>query len=334
MEPLVEVVRGGLVESIHYGEVATCDACGALRAWVGDPERVVYWRSSAKPIQALSVVQSGAADRFEFSAQELAICCGSHFGSAAHVATVLGIVEKLGLDESALQCGTHEPVDTAERNRLIREGLAPTPAHNNCSGKHAGMLATTVALGADTACYLEPTEPVQQMILRNMSVLSGVAPHDILLGTDGCGAPIHGMSLRAMATAFARLMCPDDLPRDVRIAAGRNVAAMAAAPVMVNGEGTFTSDLLEVAAARVTLKGGAEGLFVVGLDDGRGVAIRTVDGSHRGHGAAILRVLRLLGALEPDMAEALAKYECETLRNCQGDAVGEIRAAAFELQVA
>jgi L-asparaginase II len=334
MEALVEVIRGGLVESIHYGEVAVCDATGGLRAWAGDPGRVVYWRSSAKPIQALSVVQSGAADQFGFTADELAICCGSHFGSAAHVATVLSILAKLGLEESALQCGTHEPVDTAERNRLIRAGLAPTPAHNNCSGKHAGMLATTMAVEADVSRYLEPSEPAQQMILRNMSVLSAVAPHGILLGTDGCGAPIHGMSLQAMATAFARFMRPDEVPADVRVAAGRCVAAMAAAPVMVNGEGTFTSDLLEVAAARVTLKGGAEGLFVVGLDDGRGVAIRTVDGSHRGHGAAVLRVLRLLGALEPDMAEALAKYECETLRNCRGEAVGEIRAAAFELQTA
>lgn len=334
MQPLVEVTRGGLLESVHWGHIAVCDASGALRAFVGDPQLLIYWRSSAKPLQALPVIQSGAADRFGLTPAEIAICCGSHFGAAEHVATVRSLLARLGLDESALQCGTHEPFDATERHRLIREGLSPSPAHNNCSGKHSGMLATTCALEADVAGYLDPAAPVQQMILRDMSLLSGVAPQDILLGTDGCGAPIHGMPLRSMATAFARLMCPDDLPDDLRSACGRIVAAMAAEPVMVSGRDTFTSDLLEVAAARLAIKGGAEGLYVFGLADGRGVAIRTVDGSHRGHASIVLRCLRLLGALESDIAAAVGHYETEVLHNCRGEEVGAIRAAAFEFQSA
>ncbi len=332
MQPLVEVTRGGIVECTHYGSIAVCDAEGDLLGAVGDPEHVVFWRSSAKPIQALTVVQSGAADRFNFTDKELAVCCASHCGSAEHVATVLGILDKIGLGEEALQCGTHMPGDAAERDRLIRANLPPGPAHNNCSGKHAGKLAATVALGADPGSYLSLDHPVQQSILRNMSALCGVPKEQFHIGVDGCGAPVHGTSLRAMATAFARLCRPEQMPREIREAAPRIIAAMGREPVMVSGKGSFNSDLLAAYAGKMVAKGGAEGLFVVGLTpNGLGFATRTVDGSHRGQSTVVLSVLERLGKVDEGVRRNLAGHFEQTVRNCHGADIGQIRAAEFSI---
>ncbi|MBD3292906.1 MAG: asparaginase, partial [Armatimonadia bacterium] len=172
--PLATVSRDDVIESTHYGRVAICQADGRLLASAGNPEGVQFWRSSSKPIQALGVVTSGAADQFEFTQKELSVCCASHSGSAEHVATVRGILEKLGLSESELNCGAHWPGDTEERNRLIREGEEPSQLHNNCSGKHAGMLATARALDAPTEGYLDFEHPVQRMISVNLALLSNV----------------------------------------------------------------------------------------------------------------------------------------------------------------
>jgi len=330
MEPLVHVTRGELIECIHYGDIAVCDYEGRLVGAVGDPGRTIYWRSAAKPIQALAVVQSGAADKFEFTAKELSICCASHCGSADHVATVRGILAKIGLDESVLQCGTHWPGDTDERNRLIRAGQQPLPVHNNCSGKHSGKLATTVTLGADPAEYLQIESPVQQAILGNMSALSGVPREEIIISVDGCTAPIHGMPLQAMATAYARLSRPEGMPEEIQQAAPRIIAAMAAQPVMVSGKGSFNTELLAAYQGRVVAKGGAEGLFVLGLTDiGIGVAVRTTDGSSRGQSSVVLRVLEQLGMVDDTVRAALARHFSPAVTNCRNEPIGEIRSAEF-----
>ena len=330
-EALAHVTRGDLIECIHYGDLAVCDATGKLIASVGDPSRRVYWRSSAKPIQALGVVQSGAADRFAFTARELSVCCASHSGSAEHVETVRGILAKIGLDETALQCGTHWSGDTAERNRLIKADASPSPVHNNCSGKHSGMLASCVAWGADPGSYLALDHPVQKRIYENLSVLSGVPVADIPCSVDGCGAPTHAMSLQAMATAFARLAWPDDMPEPIQQAAPRIVAATAAEPVMVSSRGSFNSLLLEAGMGRIVAKGGAEGLFVLGLTaHGLGIAVRTSDGNGRCHPPVVLHLLASLGCLERDLGEALADFVRPKITNCHGVTVGEIR-PAFEL---
>lgn len=326
--PLVHVTRGPIVESVHYGALAVCHADGNVLMARGDIERPYYWRSSAKPVQALCVIQSGAADRFSFTAREIAICCASHHGSAEHVAAARRVLQKAGLDESALQCGTHWPGDTAERDRLIKADLQPTPLHNNCSGKHSGMLASTVALGADPATYLQLDQPVQQAILANMSALSGVPREDIIVAVDGCGAPVHGMGLRAMATAFARLCFPDDMPPAIQAAAPRIIAAMAAEPEMISGRGDFNADLLAAYQGRLVAKSGAEGLMMVGLTDrGLGLAMRAIDGSHRGLPAAMMELLARLGATDDAVLEALAGYVRPQNRNCRDDVIGEIRPA-------
>src|SRR5947209_13103522 len=206
--PLVEVRRGLIVESRHRGHVAAATGAGNLVAFIGEPETVTYLRSSAKPFQALPLVTSGAADRFGFVEAELAVACGSHSGQDLHAETVAGMLRKIGLDESFLKCGVHEPFDRETAGRLRARGESPGALRNNCSGKHTGMLALALHLGAPPETYDRAGGPVQQAILRAVSLLSGVAPEDMILGTDGCGVPVFGMPVRAMALMYARLAAP------------------------------------------------------------------------------------------------------------------------------
>ncbi len=329
---LAHVTRDGVVESTHYGRVAVCSPDGRLLASAGDPDGVQFWRSSSKPIQALSVVTSGAADRFGLTEHELAVCCASHSGSAMHVATVRGLLDKLGLDESALQCGTHWPGDTAERDRLIREGREPSPPYNNCSGKHSGMLATCLALGADPATYLEREHPVQCLIATHLSLLSGVPTEQFAVGRDGCGAPTAAMPLVAMARAFARLVAPVGMPGEVREAVARVRAAMAAAPEMVSAPGSFNTELMACTGGGVIAKGGAEGLFCM-ASRGRevGIAFKVADGSGRAHAPVAMALLCAAKVELPD--ELVKRFARPEVTNCHGDVVGHVEPADVKLEM-
>ncbi len=329
---LAHVTRGDLVESTHYGDIAICDAGAAMLWQVGEPAVRCYFRSSAKPIQALTVVLSGAAQRFEFSSQELAICCASHCGSAAHIETVRGILAKLGLAESALDCGAQEPSDAEERARLAGEHAEPLAVHNNCSGKHAGMLAAAVAMGAPVDDYLNIEHPVQRSILANTSLLTGLDEGVFVIGVDGCGAPTIGVPLAAIATSFARLTSSTELPLEVAEACAQVCEAMAAAPEMVSGEGSFNTELLAEAGGALTAKGGAEGLFACGLlGQGLGIAFSISDGSSRSHRVILMRILDLLateGVLVPALPE---DWRQEPVTNCHQRDVGQMMAADFDL---
>lgn len=326
--PLATVSRDGLIESTHLGDLAITDATGRLVASVGDPGRWLYYRSSGKPLQALGVVQSGAAERFGFTPAELAICCASHSGSAAHVQTVLGILSRLGLRVEDFACGVHDPGDAEERRRLLLAGEKPSPLHNNCSGKHVGMLATALALGAPVAGYLHLDHPVQRLINRNLELATGVAQEQFHFGADGCGAPTVGLPLQAIATSFARLANPQDMPEDFRTAAERITAAMAAAPEMVSSAGSFNSELLAAGEGRIVIKGGAEGLYALAVKDERrlGIAIKMSDGSFRAQSPVVLRVLEKLGALTDAARERLEPHFAPVIRNCHGAMVGNIEA--------
>lgn len=325
--PLATVARDGLVECTHLGDVAVCDYTGRLLWQAGHPDRRAYFRSACKPLQALPVVLSGAADQFALTETELAVCCASHSGSRAHVLTVAGILEKLGLDETALACGTHMPGDADESRRLIRAGEEPSPLHNNCSGKHAGMLATACALGAPVAGYLAREHPVQQLIHHQVALATGVPESEFQYGTDGCGALTVGVTLRAMATAFARLANPKDMPADFGAAARRVISAMATAPAMVSAPRAFNSDLLDIGNGHLVAKGGAEGLFLVGIVDprGLGVAVKTADGSFRPMAPVLVPLLRQLGGLSDAAVEALATHAQPQIRNCHGTLVGTVK---------
>ncbi|MBD3291431.1 MAG: asparaginase, partial [Armatimonadia bacterium] len=284
------------------------------------------------PIQALGVVTSGAADQFEFTQKELSVCCASHSGSAEHVATVRGILETLGLSESDLNCGAHWPGDTDERNRLIREGEEPSQLHNNCSGKHAGMLATARALDAPTEGYLDFEHPVQRMISVKLALLSNVMEEEFAVGRDGCGAPTVAMPLAAMARAFARLASPDELADNLPEAARRVCDAMAAEPVMVSAKGSFNTELLRLGGGDIVAKGGAEGLFCMASHSrGVGIALKSSDGSSRAHPPAVIALMRRAKLDVP--GELAQRFERIPVTNCHGDTVGHVEAAGIELDM-
>jgi L-asparaginase II len=323
---LATVTRNGIVESTHLGDMVVCDVHGHIMSSAGDPERVCYYRSSGKPLQALSVVMSGAADQFALTETELAICCASHHGCRAHVLTVAGVLEKLGLDETALLCGVHEPSDTAERNRLIKAGEAPSPLHNNCSGKHAGMLATALALGAPAGNYLDLDHPVQRHIAANLALATGMPADQFHFAPDGCGAPVLAAPLSAMATSYARLANPANMPPDFAAAARRIGQAMATAPEMISAPRAFNSDLLDAGNGHLVAKGGAEGLMCVGIVDprGLGLAVKAADGAFRALAPVTIALLRELGALSDAQVETLGSHARAPIANCHGVLVGAV----------
>src|SRR3990170_3645099 len=330
--PLVEVNRGSYAEAVHYGAIAVVDAQGSLVAHAGDPDLVTYLRSSAKPFQLLPLVESGGADRFGFNDKELAVMPASHSGEPRHLEAVRGTLEKIGLDESALQCGVHWPL-SEESARVLREaGREPAPIYNNCSGKHTGMLAQCAARGLSTHDYLDPRHPIQVTILETLAALCHVDSGAIGVGIDGCSAPCFAIPLRACALAFACLADPFGLPEPRRSAIQRVVRAMMAYPEMVGGEGRLDTDLMRAAQGRLICKGGAEGYHGIGVvKGGLGIAIKIVDGNgQRAGGPAAIEALRQMGILDGGEVELLRKHYRPAVRNHRGLEVGEVR-PVFEL---
>jgi L-asparaginase II len=339
--PLAEVRRGPIVESRHRGHVAAVDGDGNLVASLGEPETVTYLRSSAKPHQAVPLIASGAADRFQLNDREIAIVCGSHSGQATHAETVAAMLGKLGLGEDALKCGVHVPFD-AETARALRErGERPSVLQNNCSGKHTGMLALALYLEAPTETYDLPDNPVQQANLRTVSLFSGIPAGQIVLGVDGCGVPVFGLPVRAMALMYARLVSPPaDFDEMTREACARIVAAMGRYPEMVGGTvERFDTEVMRATGGRVISKVGAEGVYTAGVlpserwPKGLGLAFKIDDGEdRRARPTVAIESLRQLGVLSGDAISALAPYASFPIRNHRGDFVGEIK-PSFKLQL-
>ena len=338
---LVEVWRGPIIEARHSGHLIALDGSGIDICSLGSPQSVTYLRSSGKPFQALPLITSGAADRFGFTEGEVAIACGSHNGEPIHVQTVRSMLQKTGLDESALKCGVHEPYSVDVARELIRKGEQPTPIQNNCSGKHAAMLALAKHVNAPTETYDELENPVQQMILQAVSEFSGVPVKDIAIGIDGCGVPVFGISVRAMALMYARLVSPPmTLTAEARDACKRIVAAMVAYPEMIGGtRDRLDTELIRAAAGKLISKIGAEGVYTVGVlpsaawPHGIGFALKVEDGDDkRARPPAVIEALRQLGVLSQEDLEILSKYSPEIITNRRGERVGETR-AAFKLDI-
>ena len=334
--PLVEVWRGRVVESRHRGHVAAVTGDGRLVAQAGEPETVTYLRSSAKPFQALPLLTIGAAERFRLDEAEVAVACGSHSGEDVHAETVARMLEKIGLDESFLKCGVHEPYDLATAERLRERGEKPTALRNNCSGKHTGMLALAVHLGARPEEYDHADSPVQQAILRAVSRFSGLPTEEIAVGTDGCGVPVFGMSVRSMALMYARLASPPtDFDEETRRACARITNAMTAHPEMVGGtRERFDTEVMRACAGRVVSKIGAEGVYTAGVlpyerwPRGLGLAFKIEDGEDRRARSTIaIECLRQLDVLNEDARKALKPYASFPVKNHRGENVGEIRAS-------
>jgi len=315
--------RAGLVEAVHDVRVAVWRD----ETTVNDGD-VTFLRSAAKPVQALACLVTGAADRFGFTVPEVALACASHNGEPFHIDAARCMLRKAGVDEDALLCGAHPPVYAESAAQLVREGTTPSAIHNNCSGKHAAMLAACVAEGWPTEDYIAPDHPLQQLNRRHVAQFSGVPSDEIVIGIDGCSAPVFGMPLMGAARLIAGIALPEraGLPDALATAARRASDAMAAAPEMVGGTGRSDTDLMRATESRVVSKVGAEGLWSMGLrDTGVGVAVKSADGSSDAARRAGLAVLRLMGAIDDDAWTALEPHHSPIRRNHRDLDVGRIR---------
>jgi len=326
---VVEVTRGGMVESRHRAAVAVVDPDGKVVHGWGDIERPVYGRSAIKPLQALPLIETGAADRFRVSVAETALACASHSGEPRHVELVGAWLARIGCDVADLECGSHLPYHEASLEALLRSGRHPDATYNNCSGKHSGFLSTARHLGEPTKGYIRYEHPVQQRILGTLEQMCGLRLGDAPRGVDGCGIPVIGIPLGNFAMAMARLADPSDLPPARAAAAQRILAAMAAEPFLVAGTGRFCTKVMEVIGKKVVLKTGAEGVYAAALPTlGLGVAIKVDDGAGRAAEAAMGKVLRHLRLLTADEERALADALTPPIRNRVGLETGRVRPAS------
>jgi L-asparaginase II len=341
-EPLVEVRRGGITESRHRGHIVGVLPDGETVALLGMPETVTYLRSSAKPHQAIPLIASGAADRFGFDEREIALACASHSGEAVHVEVAGSMLNKIGLGPDALKCGVHEPFSLEAADELRAKGEAPSVLHNNCSGKHAGMLALALHLGAPIETYHQSENPVQLAIGKVVSQFSGIDILDIAIGVDGCGVPVFGITVKAMALMYARLVSPPaEFDEQTRNACARIVAAMMAYPELIGGtKDRLDTEIMEAAKGRLVSKVGAEGVYTVGIlpspewPKGLGLAFKIEDGDDkRARPVVVIESLRQLGILKDESLEAVARYAFFPVLNRAGDVVGEVT-AGFKLNVA
>jgi len=264
MQPLLELLRGGIVEATHTGSIAVVDASGKILFAYGDPNKIAFLRSSAKPFQALPFVEHGGVEHFHYAQKELAISCASHETSAMHLQTVRALQQKIGIEERALQCGPHLPGDAAYLRVVIQQNIQPTANFNNCSGKHTSMLAYAKMRGLPLETYLNNDHPIQQEILQTISEMCKIEKDKITLGVDGCSAPNFAMPLYHAALGMARLCDPQDLPAQRADACGKITSAMTAHPEMVSNYGEFDCELMKTAQGKIITKRGAEGFQIIG----------------------------------------------------------------------
>jgi L-asparaginase II len=318
--PLVRVERGEVEEAIHLGHLAVADAAGQLQASLGDPEHLTYFRSCAKPFQALGSLASGVIARLQLNAEHIAVIAASHNGEARHVEVVRDLLAHAGVPESTLQCGAHWPYYEPAASAVRRQLEEPLAIFNNCSGKHAGMLAAARVMGAPLETYLEPTHPVQQRIKAVIEAFSGCPASATPYGIDGCSAPNAALPLSAMARSFASLVVSNDqLPRTI-------VEAMTQHPYLVGGTDRFDTRLMEVTGGRLLAKGGAAGAHCTANRRlGLGLAVKLDSGDGTWAGVAVMAALEQLGWLEPEEREALDSFARPMLRNHKRLAVGRVR---------
>ena len=326
-EVAVEVWRGPRIESRHRVHVAVVDRHGRLRQAHGDVDRLVYPRSSIKPFQALPLVESGAADAFGLGEPELALACASHGGEPMHVGRIEHWLRRLDLDGNALACGPQLPSHGPSAEALLRAGGGITRLHNNCSGKHTGMLSVCRHLGWPVAGYQRPDHPLQTKIAAGMAELADL-PGLTEPGIDGCSLPAWVLSLRACALLGARLADPAGLEAGRASALRRLAAAMRKHPELVAGTGRACTILMR-AVPEIVVKAGAEGFFLAAWPAaGLGVALKVEDGAGRAAEVALVAVLDAVGAIPDASRPAIADLAAPAVRDRNGAVVGRIRAAA------
>lgn len=325
---LVEVSRGGVVESYHRGAFAVVDHRASVVSAGGDIERACFARSAIKPLQAIAFVESGAPERFALGAQQLALSCASHNAEPRHVDMVRQWLTTLGLNEQDLECGGHLPYHEDSRHQVVRDGVEVDAAFNNCSGKHCGMLSTARALGHSTAGYINPDHPVQTGVRQVLSEMTDCDLSNAPIAVDGCGIPVTGISLQATAYAMARFANPSGLG-DVRADSIRRIhKAVTDAPFLVAGSDRFCTDIMRTGGAEVLVKTGAEGFFCAAVPAlGIGIALKIDDGATRASEVAMASLLaKLLTPHNAPLALKIASHAKSIVSNVAGRAVGEVAA--------
>jgi L-asparaginase II len=335
--PILELKRGAICESLHFGSIAVVDSHNKLWAQHGDPNIVTFLRSSSKPFQALPLIENGGPEFWHLSKKEIAITCASHTGTDDHVATIEAVHHKIGVEEPHLLCGSHPPIDPDAAYILRQRNQKPTQTHHNCSGKHSGMLALARLLDHPIHDYINPNHPIQIQILQSFSEMCGIDQEEIIIGTDGCSAPNFAIPLRNAALGFARLCDPAPYLKSERANACQTLTdAMTTHPDMVSGPGRFDTRLMQVAQGKIISKGGAEGYQCLGIlpkaidpdSPGIGIAIKISDGDskNRARPAVALEILRQLGALDQSQLDQLADFGPHLdIKNWRDIIVGQAR---------
>jgi L-asparaginase II len=333
--PILEVYRGGVVESMHYGAFVVADGHGnVVQSW-GSDQIVTFLRSSAKPFQLIPLIEAGGVERFGFEEEQLALMCASHSGSDRHVAVAASIQELIGISENDLVCGAQPPSDPEARNRLIREGLDPTPNRNNCSGKHSGMLALSILLEEPTQGYSQPEHPVQKLIFNTIAEMFELDPTEIAMGIDGCSVPTFAVPLKSAAIAFARFADPKLYSQARQRACLTLRNAMTGHPLMVAGRGRFDTQVMQLFDGAVLSKSGAEGFQAMAIAPGAitpdspslGIALKIADGDQGSRARAFLSlsILKQLGLLEYPLPEGVEELGSSEVHNWRNLSVGELK---------
>ena len=321
----IEVTRGAMIESVHAVDVCIADAEGNIVLRRGDWDRVIYARSSAKPLQALPLIETGAAQHFGLDDTRIALACGSHTGEPVHTETIAAWLGDIGLDENSLECGPHRPTDRGTDDKRIESGAPFSRIHNNCSGKHAGFLSTAVHLGEQVAGYIGAAHPVQQRVIQVLKEMSGENLTDAPRGEDGCGIPVVGMCIGSWARAMAQLADPRFQGAVRGAACGRIVAAMTMEPYLVAGRNRLDAALMG-ATEGIATKAGAEGVHTaIMLARKIGIAVKARCGSQRAADAGILWALRQVDAISATAMDELAGWIEQPIDNTLGSIVGSVR---------
>lgn len=322
---LVEVIRNGLTESIHFGSVAVVNREGQLIGYFGDPDQICYFRSSGKPLILLSHLRKKINERFGLTLQELAIMASSHSGGTKHVQTLMGIAEKLNVKESDITCGIREPYGLNEKFELYGTGQKPSQWHNNCSGKHLGNIAACKAMGWSIENYSDFNHPLQQDILETISEFCSCPKEKVHIGVDGCGVPVFGVPLKNMALAYARIFDTGFLNGKYKDEQKLLYDAVKMHPDMIAGDGRLDTELNRATSGEHFGKMGADGIFCVHIHSkGLGISVKVQDGGVRAVDPVVIETLKQLGTITDEVLEKLRKFHYPLVQTWGGKTVGFI----------
>ncbi|MDD4600860.1 hypothetical protein SDC9_22892 [bioreactor metagenome] len=325
-EILLNYTRGGKVESLHRGDIAVVDVKGNLVDHVGNPDLLMFWRSAAKPFQVLPFVARGGINQFQIRSEELALMVSSHSGEQEHVDLVRKALEKVGLTEAALACGTAKPMNSKAAKAIMMQNQKYQAVHNACSGKHTGMLALAKMLGVPVEGYTDPDHPVQKLMHQAVAEAAGLKSEQVEIGIDGCGVPVFYLPLKNMAYAYSRLAKPEEGNWGERTKAVVTIRdAMLAHPSVVAGTGRIDTALMRLTKGRILAKIGAEAVYcLAAVNEGIGITFKIEDGSYRAINPTVIGILKRLDLITADEHEELLRMFPPILKNHRGDIIGTI----------